>query len=110
MAKDSSHQEIDTTGPLLSESSDRWSGDGKYRSFIENLPVMFYAVEPTAPHTPIYISPTFERFGYPLEDWHTQSDIWDRVIYADDRDEVLRNTRSAMANGHDVDSEYRVVC
>ena len=34
-----------------------------YRRFIENLPVMFYAVGPEAPHTPIYISPEFEKFG-----------------------------------------------
>ena len=68
-----------------------------FQSFIENLPVMFYAVEPISPHTPIYISPTFEKFGYPLEMWMTDSDIWDRVIHPDDRGEVLTNTRALVA-------------
>jgi len=81
-----------------------------YRSFIENLPVMFYAVSPQAPHTPIYISPTFEQFGYPIEDWMTEPDIWDRVIHVDDRENVLNNTREAMRRGESVDYEYRVVC
>ncbi|MBP7476613.1 MAG: PAS domain-containing protein, partial [Pyrinomonadaceae bacterium] len=81
-----------------------------YRSFIENLPVMFYAVSPQAPHTPIYISPTFEQFGYPIKDWMTESDIWDRVIHVDDRENVLNNTREAMRRGESVDYEYRVVC
>jgi len=54
--------------PLVSDST--------FRRFIEHLPVMFYAVGATPPHTPLYISPTFAQFGYPLSDWMTKSDIW----------------------------------
>lgn len=84
--------------------------DATFRSFIENLPVMFYAVSAEPPHTPIYISPSFEKFGYPLKDWLTKPDIWDRVIHSEDRDLVLTNTRAAMSKGESVDFEYRVVC
>lgn len=85
-------------------------GEGNFRRFIENLPVMFYAVSPTAPHTPLYISPTFERFGYPMESWHNDPNIWDRVIHADDRERVLTKTRAAMKASEGVDFEYRIVC
>jgi len=71
---------------------------------------MFYAVAPTPPHTPIYISPTFASFGYPLDEWMTDSDIWDRVMHPDDRDHVLNATRDAMRKGEGIDFEYRVVC
>ena len=81
-----------------------------FRCFIENLPVMFYAVSPKPPHTPIYISPTFKQFGYPLKAWRTQSDIWDRVIHPDDRSRILDATRAAMRKGESIDFEYRVVC
>ena len=81
-----------------------------FRSFIENLPVMFYAVAPLPPHTPIYISPSFEQFGYPLDDWFTDPGMWDRVIHPEDKDNVLLNTREAMRRGEAVDFEYRVVC
>lgn len=85
--------------------------DGEtFRSFIENLPVMFYAVAATQPHKPIYISPTFEKFGYPLQDWMTDPDIWDRVIHPDDREGILGATREAMQRGESIDFEYRVVC
>lgn len=84
--------------------------DGTFQRFIENLPVMFYAVTPTPPHRPIYISPTFEGFGYPLEEWLNDSDIWGRVIHPGDRDAVLNATRHAMQNGEGVDFEYRVIC
>ncbi len=95
---------------LLSDNNGQTAGEGIFQSFIENLPVMFYAVEPTAPHTPIYISPTFEAFGYPLNDWLNDSDIWDRVIHPEDRKTVLDGTRLAMQRGENIDYEYRVIC
>ncbi|HBR56600.1 MAG TPA: hypothetical protein DEA22_03885, partial [Blastocatellia bacterium] len=64
-------------------------GDAKYRSFIENLPVLFYAVDSEPPYTPLYVSPAFERFGYPLEDWLNDAAMWVRVIHPDDRDWVF---------------------
>ena len=84
--------------------------EGQFQSFIENLPVMFYAVGATPPHTPIYISPTFENFGYPLDVWMTDPDIWDRVVHPDDRKNILDATRAAMRKGESIDFEYRVVC
>lgn len=42
--------------------------------------------EPDPPHTPIYISQTFEKFGYPLTDWEKDAKIWNKVIHEDDRE------------------------
>ena len=83
--------------------------DSMFRGFIENLPVMFYAVESEAPHRPIYISPTFEQFGYPLEIWMTDPRIWTKVIHEDDRDRVLEGTRAAIIAGEGIDYEYRII-
>ena len=94
----------------LSERIGTAAHNGIFQSFIENLPVMFYAVEPTPPHTPIYISPTFEAFGYTLDEWFNESGIWDRVIHPDDRQHVLEGTRTAMQRGENIDYEYRVIC
>ncbi|QQS32635.1 MAG: PAS domain S-box protein [Acidobacteriota bacterium] len=84
--------------------------DPLFRIFVENLPVMFYAIKPTPPHKPLYISPSFERFGYPIEEWLTDANIWDRVIHEDDKERVLTATRSAMREGRSIDFEYRVHC
>ncbi len=84
--------------------------DATFRRFIENLPVMFYAVEPDPPYTPIYISPAFEAFGYPLDEWLTDTDIWDRIIHPEDRQTIVDQTREAMQKGDDIDFEYRIVC
>ena len=81
-----------------------------FQDFIENLPVMFYAVEPTPPYKPIYISPTFETFGYPISEWLSDPNIWDRIIHADDSERILNGTREAMQTGEGIDFEYRIVC
>lgn len=83
--------------------------DAMYRGFIENLPVLFYAVAPNSPFKPFYISPAFERFGYPLEMWRTDPDIWTKVIHPQDQGRVLTQTDASTWSGEEVDYEYRIV-
>ena len=83
-------------------------GDDKYRNFIEKLPVLLYAVKPTPPYTPIYVSPAFETFGYPLEEWLNNPDIWVRVIHEDDRKRIFAETVDSTNTGKNAQYEYRV--
>lgn len=85
------------------------SGTDKYQSFIENLPVLFYAVKPEPPYSPIYVSPGFEIFGYPLDEWITDENIWLRVIHEDDRNWVFNITKASTRTGEKVEYEYRVI-
>lgn len=79
-----------------------------YRSFIENLPVLFYVVDSAPPYTPLYVSPAFKRFGYPMEAWLNDPDIWVRVIHPDDREWVFKQTTASTLSGKEVDYEYRI--
>lgn len=99
-----------SVGKPTSAKSVKRSTAATFRNFIENLPVMFYAVEPKPPYTPLYISPTFESFGYPITDWQNDPNIWDRIIHPEDREIILKGTREAMQNGEGIDYEYRIVC
>ncbi len=83
--------------------------EAKYRGFIENLSVMFYAVEPLPPYAPIYISPAFEQFGYPLEDWHGNLDLWTRILHDADRERILNKISAALESGKETDFEYRLI-
>ncbi|HMO82444.1 MAG TPA: PAS domain S-box protein [Pyrinomonadaceae bacterium] len=80
-----------------------------YRSFIENLPVLFYVVSPHPPYSPQYVSPAFKLFGYPLEDWTNDPEIWLRVIHPEDRERVFDETVVSTKSGEHVDYEYRVI-
>src|SRR5688572_25463593 len=84
-------------------------GSDKFRNFIEKLPVLFYAVKPEPPYTPIYVSPAFEIFGYPLDEWLTSPDIWLRVLHEDDRKMVFDQTAESTRTGENVQYEYRVI-
>src|SRR5262245_61716399 len=73
--------------------------DANFRALLENLPVLFYAVEPHPPFAPLYVSPAFASLGYPLEDWENNADMWLRVIHPEDSKRVLEKTEAAMLAG-----------
>ncbi len=100
--------DIHASMPGFSNSAS-FLNENKYRSFIENLPVLFYAVDPTPPYSPIYVSPAFRRFGYPLDDWLNDNEMWVRVIHPEDRAWVFEQTRASTASGEEVEYEYRIV-
>ncbi len=83
--------------------------DSIYRGFIENLPVLFYAVSPNPPFTPLYLSPAFERFGYTLDAWMNDPEIWMKVIHPDDQGWVFSQTDASTWSGEEVDYEYRII-
>jgi len=83
--------------------------EDKYRSFIENLPVLFYAVKPNPPYTPIYVSPAFTKFGYPLEHWLEDPYIWLKIIHPDDIPWVFNSTEVSAGVRNYVEYEYRTI-
>jgi diguanylate cyclase (GGDEF)-like protein/PAS domain S-box-containing protein len=83
--------------------------DRAFRTLIENLPAMCYLTEPTPPFTPIYTSPSFETFGYSLDEWRSSPDVWLTAIHPDDRERVIADVTSARSAGKDVDHEYRLI-
>src|SRR4249919_3337706 len=80
-----------------------------FREFVEDLPVMVYAVEAAPPYSPIYVSPAFSIFGYPLTDWIDDPQMWLRVIHPDDQDWVFSETISSTRTGSEVEYEYRII-
>jgi diguanylate cyclase (GGDEF)-like protein/PAS domain S-box-containing protein len=81
----------------------------QFRSFIENLPVLFYVVHPDPPYSPLYVSPAFSRFGYPIEEWTKDPEIWLRAIHSEDQERVFSTTKTSSESGKEVDYEYRIV-
>ena len=82
---------------------------GAFRQFVEELPVMVYAVEALPPYSPIYVSPAFALLGYSLEDWTACPEMWRRVIHPDDQARVFLETDLSNTTGEDVDYEYRII-
>jgi diguanylate cyclase (GGDEF)-like protein/PAS domain S-box-containing protein len=81
----------------------------RLQTFVDDLPVMIYAVASAPPYSPIYVSPAFASLGYPLEQWTTDPDMWLRVIHPDDQSWVFSQTVSSTQNGTEVEYEYRIL-
>ena len=83
--------------------------EAKYRSLIESLPAIVYLAEPQPPYSPIYVSPSVEELGYPLQDWFNRPDVWVSLLHPEDRERVLKESEAAMLAERENDYEYRVV-
>src|SRR5690242_893322 len=70
------------------ETSQNPAHDHAFRTLIENLPIMCYVAEPDPPYAPIYSS-AHETFGYSLDEWRTDRDLWFRAVHPDDREGVV---------------------
>lgn len=66
-------------------------------------------MDPNPPFRPLYVSPAFERFGFPLATWLSEPEIWQQVIHPDDREWVFRQTDASTESGEEVDYEYRII-
>lgn len=82
----------------------------EYRSSIGELPVMFYSLEPEEPYSPIYFSPLFGRFGYPLKEWYrAEKSDWSKFLHPDDRKAFQEETTRALKGEKEKRSIYRIV-
>ncbi len=80
-----------------------------FRSLVDSLPVIVYAVRTEPPYSPLYVSPHIESLGYSEEEWFIIPDLWLSLIHEEDRERIMRETELAMSGGEDTDYEYRVV-
>ncbi|HTH38258.1 MAG TPA: PAS domain S-box protein [Pyrinomonadaceae bacterium] len=101
--------EAETEGQDTAVGPHLLADDGMFRGFIENLPVLFYAVAPTPPFAPMYVSPAFARFGFDLDLWYSDPEIWIKVIHPQDRERVFGQTDASTRSGEEVDYEYRII-
>lgn len=83
--------------------------DANYRNLVESSPAIVYLVQPEPPYAPIYVSPNIVAFGYPVEHWFSQPDVWASIIHDEDRERVLRITRDITKSNLDTELEYRIV-
>jgi PAS domain S-box-containing protein len=86
------------------------AADLRFRSLIENLPLVTYmnAVEDTV--TTTYMSPQVETLlGYTAEEWLSRPELATETIHPDDRARVHELARKLRADGRPTRCEFRFV-
>jgi PAS domain S-box-containing protein len=106
-------------GVLVSLATDRlellWERERavetRYRSLVEQIPLVIYIDALDEPSSNIYTSPEIERLvGYSPEEWIEDPHLFRKLLHPDDRTRVM----AEVAGSHDADaesflSEYRLI-
>src|SRR5262249_18478453 len=84
--------------------------EAKYRTLVEQLPLVTYIDALTATASGLYASPQIESLlGYAPEEWTDDPEIFVRVLHPDDRERVLALVDHCNRTAEPFRSEYRLV-
>lgn len=81
----------------------------RYRALVEQVPAIIYTDSAEKMFQTLYINPQLKTItGYEPEEWIADIDLWDRIIFPEDRERVLEEyTRTYKAMEPSI-SEYRI--
>jgi PAS domain S-box-containing protein len=109
---------VDITAAKQAEERLR-EAEEKYRTLVEHLPLVTYAVEPgessghgvaPEPERLVYMSPQIEELvGLTAEEWMNDPDSFWRVLHPEDRERVRADLRTAFDRPGSLVLEYRFV-
>jgi PAS domain S-box-containing protein len=82
----------------------------RYRSLVEQLPLVVYATSPSAEGSIVYLSPqVVDLLGYSLDEWQSGRELWERALHPDDRDRVISEIARKRGKSDRIRVEYRMV-
>ena len=85
------------------------AAEERYRSMVEAIPAVVYAVQPDALFSTTYISPYVQTLlGVSARDWESDRDAWSHYIHPEDRERVLAEWRRRVADRGPSACEYRM--
>jgi len=88
----------------------RAEAETRFRTLVEQLPVVVYQDAVDDQSTALYVSPQYERvFGYPPEARLEDPDFWIQHLHPDDRQRVLEESRRTNRTGDPFVVDYRFI-
>ena len=82
----------------------------RYRTLVEQMPVVVYIDAVDEFSTASYVSPQYERLtGYSAEHRMSDPELWNAMLHPLDRERVLAESERTNATGDPFDVEYRIV-
>jgi PAS domain S-box-containing protein len=81
----------------------------RYRTLVEQLPLVVYATSASNEGELVYISPqVVDLLGYPLEDWQSGRRLWEQALHPDDRERVIAEIARKRGATDRIRIEYRM--
>lgn len=84
--------------------------ENKYKTMVEQLPLVVYINPTDDPSYTVYISPQIESiFGYSAKEWLADPKLWSKTLHPQDRDRVLAEIIRVKNSGEPLNIEYRMM-
>jgi diguanylate cyclase (GGDEF)-like protein/PAS domain S-box-containing protein len=85
------------------------AAEARYRTLVEQIPVVTYIDRADDPDTSIYTSPQIEELlGYKPEEWQAEK-LWSRCLHPEDEARILRADERFETRGEPFGEEYRLL-
>ena len=82
----------------------------RYRTLVEQVPVVVYMDAVDEHRTALYISPQYERLtGYPASQRLSDPALWTNMLHPEDRERIIDESLRTNRTGEPFDVEYRIV-
>ena len=82
----------------------------RFRSLVEDGPLVSYIDAPDETATAVYVSPQIEELiGYTVEEWMADPNLWPRILHPDDRARALAENARHNETGEPFQLEYRLM-
>jgi PAS domain S-box-containing protein len=82
----------------------------RYRALVEHVPAIIYTDSAEKIFQTLYISPQLKTItGYDPEEWLADDELWNRMIYQEDRERVLEEYTRTYTAMEPSKSEYRLI-
>jgi two-component system, cell cycle sensor histidine kinase and response regulator CckA len=95
---------------IVKAEEEKAAAEMRYRSLVENIPLVTYMNSVEAPFTSLYMSPQVEPLlGYTQEEWAAQPELASEGVHPDDRERVAALAREARERGIPTRCEFRFI-
>jgi PAS domain S-box-containing protein len=82
----------------------------RYRTLVEQLPVVIYRDSPKVLAEALYISPQIEALiGYSPDEWTVDPYLWEKIVHPDDLPRVKADIEQLLKQGHKSSIDYRLI-
>src|SRR3954454_25309600 len=86
------------------------AAEAKYRTLVEQLPLVTYIDALTESATSLYASPQVESLlGYSVEEWLGDPEFFPKLLHPDDRDRILALVAHCNETAEPFEAEYRLI-
>jgi PAS domain S-box-containing protein len=95
---------------IVQAEEEKAAAEARYRSLVENIPLVTYMNSVEAPFTSLYMSPQIEPLlGYTPEEWAATPELASDGVHPDDRQRMKALARTAREQGIPTRTEFRFV-